>query len=134
MKWGIERSKLLTRMSELPACGNLIRQQYDNFLRLKYEVNWRWIRNPASCRSFRMTPPKLNTLQKRLVEELYATGVAMCHFDELFQDGELWRSLSAQVSEFSSSDEVQSVVRKRQQDFVEKRDLRAVEHYIITKY
>ena len=36
MKWGIERSKVVTRMSELPACGHLIRQQYDNFLRLKY--------------------------------------------------------------------------------------------------
>jgi hypothetical protein len=46
----------------------------------------------------------------------------------------LWRGLAAQVSEFSSSDEVQSVVRKRQQDFGEKHDFRAVEHYIITKY
>jgi hypothetical protein len=128
MKWGIERSQLLTRMSELPACGGLIRRQYDNFLRLNYEMNWRWLRNPASRRSFRKMPPKLNTLQKRLVEELYATGVAACHFDELFQDQEMWRSLSAQVSEFSSSDEVQSVVRKRQQDFGEKQDVRAVEH------
>jgi hypothetical protein len=134
MKWGIERSKLLTRMSELPACGGLIRRQYDNFLRLKYEVNWRWARNPASGRSFRKTPPKLNVLQKQLVDQLYATGVAMCHFDDLFQDRGVWRSLSAQVSEFSSSDEVQSVVRKRQQDFGEKHDFQAIQHYIITKY
>lgn len=134
MKWGIERSKLLTRMSGLPACGSLIRKQYDNFLRLKYELNWRWVRNPASSRTFRKTPPELNALQKRLVEELYSTGLAICHFDELFQDRELWRSLSAQVSEFRSSDEVQSEVRKRQQDFEETRDFRAVEHYIITKY
>jgi hypothetical protein len=54
--------------------------------------------------------------------------VAICSFDELFQDPELWRSLSAQVGEFSSSDEAQSVVRKRQQDFNEK------QHYILTKY
>lgn len=134
MKWGIERSKLLTRMSKLPACGSLISQQYDNFLRLKYDVNWRWVRNPASGRSYRDTPPKLNPLQQRLVDELYSTGVAMCHFDELFQDQELWRRLSAYVSEFSASDEVQSVVKKCQQDFAEKQDLRAVEHYIITKY
>ena len=38
------------------------------------------------------------------------------------------------VSEFSSSDEVQSVIRKRQRDFEEKQDFRAIEHYIITKY
>ena len=134
MKWGIERSKLLTRMSELPACGSLIHQQYDNFLRLKYDVNWRWVRNPASNRSFRKAPPKLNRLQRRLVEELYATGVAMCQFDELFQDREVWRGLAARVSEFSSSDEVQSAVRKRQQDFAEKHDFKAIEHYILTKY
>ncbi len=134
MKWGIERSKLVTRMSELPGCGNLIRRQYDNFLRLKYDVNWRWVRNPASSRSFRKSPLKLNTLQERLVSELNATGVASCQFDELFQNPELWRSLSAHVSEFSASAEVQSVIRKRQQDFGEKQDFRAVEHYIITKY
>src|SRR5580700_4489420 len=122
MKWGIERSKILTRMSALPACGSLIGKQYDNFLRLKYDVNWRWVRNPASTRSFRKTPLRLNAVQKRLVEGLYSSGVAMCHFDELFQDRECWRNLSAHMSEFSSSDEVQSVVRKRQQDFEERHD------------
>jgi hypothetical protein len=134
MKWGIERSKVVTRMSELPACGDLIRRQYDNFLRLKYDVNWRWVRNPASSRSFRKSRPKLNALQERLVSELTESGLASCHFSELFQEQQLWRSLSAFVSDFSASDEVQSVIRKRQQDFEEKRDSRAVEHYIIGKY
>lgn len=128
MKWGIERSKVLTRMSELPACGNLVREQYDNFLRLKFEFDWRWARNPASSRSFRRCPPKLNALQQRLVDELYATGVAMCSFDELFQDRRLWDNLSEQISEFSSSEGVQSVVRQRQEGFNEKN------HYILTKY
>jgi hypothetical protein len=134
MKWGIERSKILTRMSELPACGNLIRQQYDNFLRLKFDVNWRYARNPASSRSFRKKPPKLSQIQQRLVGDLYATGVAICHFDELFEERGLWSALCAQVAEFSSSDEVQSVVRKRQKDFNEKHDLQAIEHYILTRY
>lgn len=61
-------------------------------------------------------------------------GIASCHFEELFQNRELWFSLSSYVSEFSASDEVQSVIRKRQQDFGEKQDFRAVQHYIITKY
>ncbi|MGA8151702.1 MAG: hypothetical protein WB952_12180 [Terriglobales bacterium] len=135
MKWGIERSKLLTRMSELPGCGNLIRKEYDHFLRVKYDVNWRWGSNLSSRRSFRKSRPKLNSLQERLVSELNATGIASCHFDELVQDGGLlWRNLSAWVSEFSSSEEVQSVVQKRRKDFEEKRDVRTVEHYIITKY
>jgi len=134
MKWGIERSRVLTRMSELPACGNLIRRQYDNFLRLKYDVNWRWARNPVSSRSFRKAPPKLKAVQQRLVEELYATGVSMCHFDELFQDQGLWHSLSTLISEFSSSDEVQSVIRKREGASKQKHELDANEHYILTKY
>jgi hypothetical protein len=134
MKWGIERSKVVTRMSELPACGSLIRRQYDNFLRVKYNVNWRWGCNPASSRALRKKPPTLSALQQRLVEDLYSTGVAICHFDELFEDRDLWRTLCSQVSEFSSSAEVQSVVRKRQQNFNEKQDVRAVEHYILTKY
>jgi hypothetical protein len=134
MKWGIERSKVLTRMSELPACGNVIRQQYDRFLRLKYDVNWRWVRNPASSRWFQKSCPQLIPLQERLVWELKTTGVASCHFSELFQDPEMWHRISTHVEAFSASDEVQSVIRKRQQDFEERHDLGKVEHYIITKY
>lgn len=72
--------------------------------------------------------PILTRCNRGWFRKLYSTGVAICSFDELFQDPELWRSLSAQVGEFSSSDEAQSVVRKRQQDFNEK------QHYILTKY
>jgi hypothetical protein len=134
MKWGIERSRVLTKMSEFPACGHLISRQYDNFLRAKYRLNWHYVSNPASSRSFHKEPPKLSPIQKVLVESLYATGVAVCHFDELFEERGLWNTICAQVAEFSASDEVQSVIRKRQKDFDEKRDLNAIEHYIITKY
>jgi hypothetical protein len=134
MKWGIERSKVLTRMSEFPACGQMIGRQYDNFLRLKYRFNWQYARNPSSTRRFHNRPPELSRIQHRLVQDLYSTGVAICHFDELFEERGLWNTLCAQVAEFSASDEVQSIIRKRQQDFNEKHDLRTIEHYIITKY
>jgi hypothetical protein len=134
MKWGIERSEALVRLSNLPVCGGAIGRQYDRFLRLKYEVNWHWAGNPASSRSFHRARPELNPVQERLVEELSKTGIAKCHFGELFQDQALWRSLEREVSEFSGSDAVQSAVRQRQRDFDEKRDVRAVEHYIINRY
>lgn len=134
MKWGIERSPLLTKMSELPVCGRRIRQQYDAFLRLKYEINWRWGSNSASRRSLRSQPPKLNNLQQRLVNDLLATGVAKCHIKELLEDSEQWTRLCNEISNFSSSEEVQAVVEQRQRDFEQKRDFRAVEHYIITRY
>ena len=44
---GIERSRVMTRISEVPGCGNLVRRQYDHYLKLKFDVNWRWGRNPA---------------------------------------------------------------------------------------
>jgi hypothetical protein len=134
MKWGIERSKLVTRMSQIPGCGSVINRQYDGLLRLKYNINWNWVRNPASRRSFHKASAKLNGIQQRLVKELYATGVATCHIDELFEDRGMWRSLSAEMAAFNSSEEVQSLVRKRQQDFAQKQDFAAVEHYIISKY
>ncbi|HSY10612.1 MAG TPA: hypothetical protein VK976_00345 [Verrucomicrobiae bacterium] len=134
MKWGIERSKVLTRLAGMPGCGRLVQGQYDNFLRLKYEVNWRWVRNPASRGRFHSTAPKLNAVQTRLVEELYATGVARCHISELFQDDKTWASLAASAAEFSNSEDVQSVVRKRQEDFGARHDFGRIEHYIIFKY
>lgn len=134
MKWGIERSKVMTRMSAMPVCGNFARRLDNKFLRLKYDVNWRWVRNPASRSAFHKFPTPLDPLQQRLVEELRATGLARCHIDELFPDGEMWRSLSAEMAAFNAGDEVQSVVRKRQQEFAKTKDFAGVEHYIITKY
>ncbi len=134
MKWGIERSRLVTRMSKLPACGKLVNRQYDTYLRMKYEMNWRWVRNPASCRSFRARLPKLDPLQQKLVEDLMATGVATCQFSQLVSDRQFWQSLSTFVSDFSSSNAVQSVVSKRQRDFEKKNDPQSVGHYIITYY
>ena len=134
MKWGIERSPLMTRMSQLPVGGRLIRQQYDRFLRFKYELNWRWIQNPASSRSFQRCPPNLNALQKRLIEELHDTGVASCHFAELFQDDAVWQSLSKEASEFSSDEAAQSVIKRRQQEFGQTHDFDAIQHYIFFKY
>jgi hypothetical protein len=134
MKWGIERSKFITRMSATPVCGSLVRRLDDKFLRVKYDVNWRWGRNPASRRSFHKFPTNLDPLQQRLVDELHATGLTKCHIDELFPGGYMWRSLTTEMAAFNASDEVQSVVKKRQQDFTQTQDFSAVEHYIITKY
>jgi hypothetical protein len=134
MKWGIDRSPVMSRLSQLPACGAFIGRQYDRYLRAKYKVNWRWGRNPASRRMLHADSPTLNPTQQRLVEDLLATGVAICHITDLFPDGPLWGELSALISQFGASDEVQSVVKKRQEDFGATKDLSSVGHYIITYY
>jgi hypothetical protein len=134
VKWGIDRSPILTRMSELPGCGNFIHQQYDRYLRMKFEIDWRYIRNPASHRSLVKSPPRLNAIQRRIVDELMARGVSLCHFDELLEDPGLWRRLSEQLCSWSSSSDVQSFIRKSQKEFADTQDLNAVPHYIITYY
>ena len=70
-----------------------------------------------------------------MVDELNASGVSMCHIDELFEDRGLWSESSPpKYAHLARSDEVQSVVRKRQQDFAQTQDFAAVQHYIVTKY
>jgi hypothetical protein len=134
VKWGIDRSPLLTRMSDLPGCGRFIHRQYDRYLRTKFEIDWRYMRNPASHRSFLKSPPKLNALQQRIFDELMTRGVSICHFDELVDDPGLWSRLSEQLATWSASDEVQSFIKKNQKEFAETHDLKTVPHYIFTYY
>jgi hypothetical protein len=134
MKWGIERSRLMTQMSELPVCGKRIHAQYDRYLRMKYKFDWNWGRNPASRRSFHASPPALSALQRRLVEDLLASGVAICHVDELFEDQAMWQRISKHIEDFSASEQVQTLVKKRRQEFEEKKKDVGAGHYIITYY
>ncbi len=134
MKWGIERSAAITKMSGIPGCGKFIDRQYDRYLRLKFEFNWRWNRNPASHRSFVKTAPHLDPLQQRLLTELNDSGVVVCRFSELLNDSELWTRLSNDVTAFISSQQIQGSIAKAQQAFNEKKDANAVAHYIVSYY
>ena len=133
MKWGIERSQVVTRMSELPMCGGLIHSQYDRYLRMKYKFDWNWGRNPASRRLFQANPPTLSLLQKRLVDDVLASGIAICHVDELFEDQTMWQRISRLIEQFSAGERVQSSMKRLRPEFEEKKDLGAG-HYIITHY
>jgi hypothetical protein len=134
MKWGIQRSAAITKLSKLPGCENFVDRQYDRYLRFKFEMDWRLRRNPVSRRSFARTPPQLNALQQRLLDELNEKGVAMCRFDEMFGSSDLWTRLSRQVEEFTTSNRVQEAIRKTQREFGCMRDPNAVAHYILTYY
>jgi len=100
---------------------------------MRYKFDWQWGRNPASRRSFHANPPALSALQRRLVEDLLANGFATCHIDELFEDQAMWKRISGHIESFSDGEEVQTVVKKRQLEFEEKKDL-GVGQYIITYY
>ena len=55
---GIERSRVMTRISEVPGCGNLVRRQYDHYLKLKFDVNWRWGRQSCQYACLSQGTPK----------------------------------------------------------------------------
>lgn len=134
MKWGIERSAAITKMSGIPGCGKFIDRQYDRYLRLKFEFDWGWNRNPASHRSFAKTPPHLDALQQRLLGELNQNGIAICHFSDLLDNSDLWTRLANEVATFTSSHQVQKSIARTQQAFNEKQDVNAVAHYILSYY
>lgn len=134
MKWGIERSGLLTRMAELPGCGSFINHQYDRYLRLKFQTNWRLIRNPASHRSFSKSERSLSTKQQQILVELNKNGVAICHIGELFPDSAPWFRLCEQLKAFSQSEAVRTSLQERGKAFEDAKDPNAVAHYILTYY
>ena len=121
-------------MSKLPVAGSFVNHQYDRYLRMKFDLGWRWVRNPSSHRSFTKHPPILNSLQKRIVDDLNRDGYAICHFDDLLETPGLWQRLSDQESAFRASDEVQSSIRSRQEAFNKAKDPNAVSHYIMSYY
>jgi hypothetical protein len=98
MKWGIERSPIVAKMTHIPGCGRVTDRLYDRYLRTKFEIDWRWIRNPASHRRYIQSVPELTVLQKRIVAELNSSGVSTCRFDELFKNPQLWSRLNTLVT------------------------------------
>ena len=134
MKWGIERSPIVAKMTHIPGCGRVTDRLYDRYLRTKFEIDWRWIRNPASHRRYIQSVPELTVLQKRIVAELNSSGVSTCRFDELFKNPQLWSRLNTLVTGFSSSEQVQSLIREGQREFSEKKDLKPGGHYILSYY
>lgn len=134
MKWGIERSEMVTRVAHLAGCERFINRQYDRYLRVKFCTNWRYFRNPASHLRFTRSAPVLNPIQNHILSELNEKGVAICHIDEFFQRGGLWERLSAQLRDFSVSERTQSYIRAQQKVFDTAKDPGAVAHYIFTFY
>jgi len=134
MKWGIQRSMLLDRMAAMPIIGGQIGKHYDECLRLKYSLNYRLLRNPASRRAFDGSVVNLNAIQRRLVEDLLTTGLATCHFSDLFGNDHLWSSLCEEISQFTARRDIKAAIESRQEGFTQSRDLGKVEHYILFKY
>jgi phytanoyl-CoA dioxygenase PhyH len=80
--------------------------------RVRYMVNWNFLRNPASRRRFRAHPPHLTPLQREAVEALRARGIAFVSQDQLGIDPADWENLLSMAREFAASDRLAARVRE----------------------
>ena len=68
---------------------------------INYGLHQRALSNRASRRRFRAEEPRLNDLQRQLVQDMRQRGIAMAPFQELVGDTELWDALKADIEAFA---------------------------------
>jgi hypothetical protein len=81
------------------------------WLRTRFELRWRYGQNAASERRFRRQRPILGTVQKRVVHDLCALGIAFAKFDELGVDQVEWQRLRRTADDFSRGTQVSDAIR-----------------------
>ena len=74
------------------------------------------LKNPLSRSRFLADVPNLTEVQKRIVGDLNARGVAFAHFQELFSDRAYWERLSQDAADFSSQVMNQGGVVEKKKD------------------
>jgi len=73
-------------------------------LRLSYQAHRRLLGNRKSARRYASDPPSLSDSQREVVAELREHGIAITHFDTLFDDGgATWDALSEEMDRFVAS-------------------------------
>jgi hypothetical protein len=81
------------------------------WLRTRFELRWRYGQNAASRRQFRRQRPVLGLVQRRVVHDLCALGIAFARFDELGVDQAEWQRLRRTADEFSRGAQVSEAIR-----------------------
>lgn len=70
-------------------------------VRIRYGLHHRVLSNRASRRRFRADEPRLNDLQRQLVQDMRRRGIAVAPFQELVGDTGLWDALRADIEAFA---------------------------------
>ncbi len=82
-----------------------------SFQKIRYALNWRYLRNPASSRLLAAHTPHLSSIQRGAVEELSQKGLVFVQQDRLGVAPEDWADLAKLVRQFAESDRVQERIR-----------------------
>jgi hypothetical protein len=74
-------------------------------IRATYTLHDRVLSNRSSRRYFTGARPELDDVQQRIVTELDADGSSLLTFEDLFPEGDAWRDIEAQCSQFVAETE-----------------------------
>jgi hypothetical protein len=84
----------------IPAAAAAVRPFERAGVRLTYELQDRLTGNPPTRRLFAAAPPALDDLQRSLVEQLGADGIAVVPLGRLIPDAAVWQELMRDVAPF----------------------------------
>lgn len=81
------------------------------WFRARFELRWYWGQNASSKRRYLRQTPSLSQVQRRLVHDLCALGIAFARCDDLGIDQEQFERLRRTAHEFSHGHEVADAIR-----------------------
>ena len=112
--------------------GQMTGQITNTYLGMKHRLQWAVTRNPASERQFRANPPVLTEAQRRIVDELSRTGIAITTAEVLGLPEEERRALNAMLDEFVASEPVRAALSVHAENFA-RRELKG-DDYMLKRF
>jgi hypothetical protein len=109
-------------MGQIFQASRKLRWQIRSWLRnswrnASYRVYSQYVGNPPSRRLFRAHLPELTAVQRRVLQDLSSSGVALVRYDELGIHPESWARLQELVEAFAMSAKVEEAIRRFPEEF-----------------
>ncbi len=105
MRSVIKRPRIIESLSRVPVLGAPVLAAHNAWVRHKYRRPVK-PENAEAIRLYRGRPPVLNEVQRRVLDEFLARGVAAVHFDQLIDDRRMWDALATRINDWLQSPEV----------------------------
>jgi ectoine hydroxylase-related dioxygenase (phytanoyl-CoA dioxygenase family) len=98
-----------------------------------YELHDRVLSNRASRRRLSRTPPRLDDVQRRILDDLRRDGFAIASFTEIFPDQADWQAVDAEASAFVHATE-DSLAREASGEANESLRRRSGKEFVVRKW
>ncbi len=127
---GVKRSRLVRTLMAIPSLTSVIRNFHESWLDTKHNLDWNYLRNPASRRHFKAQNPPLNETQQEILQGLRQRGIAFSSFNDVFADSNQWERLRRAANCFADSEEVCDAV----QAYREKSETSKGKNYLVRRF